>query len=216
MQPDDQIALDKQTRDAETRDVSVREPVEEALRTVADVARCVLWYADVEDRGGPLAHWDTRLVSEDAARRVMPVALAPGENYLQAAYHSRIYADEAAYNALVQAQLNKNEGFGAEFQCRMADGSIRWFHEEVHIEPTGEHRWRAVGVAVDITEQKQLEERVHAAQERLEHVVGSSPAVLFLLARTGRDLTPTWMSGNIEAMRRSCRSPSRRPRLPGR
>jgi two-component system cell cycle sensor histidine kinase/response regulator CckA len=170
------------------------------MEVVASLARCVLWYANIEDTGGALARWDTHFVSEEAARRVMPVAELPGHTYVQSAYLARIYEDERQYEAMVQEQLEKNEGFSSEFRCRMKDGSIRWFSEDVHIERAGPGRWRAVGVSLDITERRELEEQVRQAREHLERVVTSSPAVLFTAESAEPGAPLTWISPNVEEM----------------
>ena len=52
----------------------------------------------------------------------------------------------------------------------------------------------------DITERKQAEEKLRAAQQRLQHVVSSSPAVLFTLAVEGETLRPIWVSDNLQEM----------------
>jgi hypothetical protein len=50
----------------------------------------------------------------------------------------------------------------------------------------------------DITERKRAEEALREAQQRLQRVVSSSPAVLYTLKVEGRVLVPTWVSENIE------------------
>jgi len=50
----------------------------------------------------------------------------------------------------------------------------------------------------DITERKQADEALREAQERLQHVVSSSPTVLYSLAVDGQTLTPRWVSANVE------------------
>lgn len=47
---------------------------------------------------------------------------------------------------------------------------------------------------------KQTEAELRQSQQRLEHVVTSSPAVLFTLVQDGEILRPTWISGNVREM----------------
>jgi PAS domain S-box-containing protein len=139
----------------------------EQVRAVTAAARCILWHARVEDRGGPFPEWETQIVDEEAARRAMPVAVAPGESFIHAAYHCRIYEDHDRYNAMVAERLRRNEGFEAEFRCRMADGSVRWFVERVSVTPVAPGKWWAVGVTVDITDRKRVEDELKASSEQL-------------------------------------------------
>src|SRR5258707_10991292 len=50
----------------------------------------------------------------------------------------------------------------------------------------------------DITERKQAEEALREAQQRLQHVVSSSPSVLYALTVEGQTLVPRWVSANVE------------------
>ena len=53
----------------------------------------------------------------------------------------------------------------------------------------------------DITERRRAEQDLRAAQERLAHVVASSPAVLYSLKVEGGTLaTPAWVSENVERL----------------
>jgi PAS domain S-box-containing protein len=56
------------------------------------------------------------------------------------------------------------------------------------------------GYIRDLTERKNAEKALLAAQERLQHVVSTSPAVLYTLAVHGKELSHTWTSENITAM----------------
>jgi PAS domain S-box-containing protein len=49
-------------------------------------------------------------------------------------------------------------------------------------------------------ERKQAEKALRAAQQRLQHVVASSPAVLYTLGVDGEHLFPTWVSDNVQEM----------------
>jgi two-component system cell cycle sensor histidine kinase/response regulator CckA len=52
----------------------------------------------------------------------------------------------------------------------------------------------------DVTERKQAEEALREAQQRLQHVVSSSPTVLYSLAVEDRTLAPSWVSANVERL----------------
>jgi PAS domain S-box-containing protein len=55
-------------------------------------------------------------------------------------------------------------------------------------------------LASDVTERQRLETRFRETQERLRHVVASSPAVLYILAGEGENLRPSWVSENVQDM----------------
>ncbi|VTR91530.1 multi-sensor hybrid histidine kinase : Putative uncharacterized protein OS=uncultured Desulfobacterium sp. GN=N47_I07080 PE=4 SV=1: PAS_9: PAS_8: PAS_4: PAS_9: PAS_4: PAS_9: PAS_3: PAS_4: PAS_3: HisKA: HATPase_c: Response_reg [Gemmata massiliana] len=58
-----------------------------------------------------------------------------------------------------------------------------------------------VGFAVDVTDRRVAEEALRRAQERLRHVISSSPAVLFTLTvEGGRVGGIAWMSENVRGM----------------
>src|SRR5207249_4669267 len=44
----------------------------EGLRAIAARAPCILWYAEVEDRGDPWLHWTLRMADVEAAQRFLP------------------------------------------------------------------------------------------------------------------------------------------------
>src|SRR5260221_2705641 len=50
----------------------------------------------------------------------------------------------------------------------------------------------------DITERKRSEQALREAQQRLQHVVSSSPSVLYSLTAEGRKLVPRWVSANVD------------------
>jgi PAS domain S-box-containing protein len=61
-------------------------------------------------------------------------------------------------------------------------------------------RHHAAELEVKVAERNRLEGQFLQAQQRLQHVVASSPAVLFTLVGEGEDLRPTWMSENVRTM----------------
>jgi signal transduction histidine kinase len=125
-----------------------------------DHARCILWYATVEDRDGRSLRWDLHVVNEDAARRLLPVAQPPGHSglpYVPCWYESRLPEDKARMKEFAAREVRAGRSYTQEFRCRRADGDIRWLVEDVQIQPLGPGRWRAVGVCMDITERKRAE-----------------------------------------------------------
>ncbi|MDB6068602.1 MAG: Multi-sensor signal transduction histidine kinase [Pedosphaera sp.] len=91
-----------------------------------------------------------------------------------------------------------------------------WAHEHRLLTPQRVVRWvrvRAapvlsaeevptgyVGTVEDISAGKRAADALVAAQERLQHLVSSSPAVIYSLKVHGDELLPTWVSENIALM----------------
>ena len=57
-----------------------------------------------------------------------------------------------------------------------------------------------VGQVQDITERKRAEEALRQAQNRLQYLVSSSPAILFTLLVEGENVRLTWVSNNIREL----------------
>jgi PAS domain S-box-containing protein len=86
-----------------------------------------------------------------------------------------------------------------EGQHRRKDGSL--FPIEVHVSYIRDPRDYLVAVVRDITERKQSEESLRQAQQRLAHVIASSPSVLFTLTVEGDQIRGiSWISDNLREM----------------
>jgi PAS domain S-box-containing protein len=129
----------------------------EGLRAIAARARCLLWYAEVEDRGEPALHWTLRVADEEAARRFLPVIMPFGHSYGRALSEARLPEDRARM-VWGDEEIRAGRSYRQEFRVRDASGNIRWLTEDVQIEEVGPNRWYAVGVCVDTTERKRAEE----------------------------------------------------------
>jgi two-component system NtrC family sensor kinase len=73
--------------------------------------------------------------------------------------------------ALIEKQREASDEFRAEYRVRAKDGSWRWIHAHGRVVPSSDPNGgtRMAGVHLDITERKEGENRLHAA-ERLESV----------------------------------------------
>ncbi len=144
------------------------------VRTRQDVARitssaqCLLWYGNGREVGEEMVDLRIEMADEEAAQRAFPVARKPGEPYVAAWLRSRLQEDGARTDEYGSQEMRAGRGYRQEFRHRMANGEIRWLSEAVHVESVGPGRWRAVGVCMDVTEIKRVEEALAEERSRLE------------------------------------------------
>jgi PAS domain S-box-containing protein len=180
---------------------------EAELRYLATHARCLIWHGTVYDDG----HWDTEVVDEEAAQAFLPLEMDPGERYTRAWYRHRLPEGKRLTDAVSTEALRTGKPeYSAEFGCRSRSGEVRWFSEQVHVEPLDPGMWRVIGVCVDITERRQAaEERValtaRIAEESqrqrafLRDVLYSVSEGRLRLCETAADL-PAPLPGAVEAV----------------
>ena len=147
---------------------------EQTWRLVASNARCLLWYADIQEVGDPhRLGWDLHIVDEAAARRFLPLdQVSPDEPYLAAWNRSRGEGRELS-DEYAASEIRANRSYSREFPCRLKGGVVRWLQEDVQVEPLAPNRWRAVGVCTDITARKQVEDALRSAQQEAVDVLES-------------------------------------------
>jgi PAS domain S-box-containing protein len=152
------------------RNISEVKRAEERLRHIITSARCLLWYAIVEEDDA--LRWDMYIPDEQTAHNFLPIRVQEGQTYAQAWRENILpedwqHIDEISRQAIHNGQL----GYSYEFRCRLDGGEIRWLHENVQIKPLTPGRYSLVGVCTDITEQKQAEATLQRANELLEQRV---------------------------------------------
>lgn len=139
-------------------DITDRKKSEEGLRLIAKNAQCLLWHAELREQPDGRITWDTIMSDEEAAQRLFPVAKSLDQPYAYHWHRSRLESDKIRTDAYCTACVRAGQSYRQEFRCRGLDGKIRWFAEQVNIEPLEAGRWRAVGVTSDITDHKRAEE----------------------------------------------------------
>jgi PAS domain S-box-containing protein len=171
-------------------DITERKRSEDAIRYIARSAHCLLWYAEIEERADGSIAWQLQMSDEEAAQRLLPIEVPPGERWPQAWYFSRIEPDRRRTDEYGGAQLRANRDYRQEYRCRTRDGDLRWLAEDVHLEPlapgpAGQRRWRAVGVCTDVTDRKRVEEALREREQRFRALVENSSDAVALMDDRG-------------------------------
>jgi two-component system CheB/CheR fusion protein len=160
---------------------------QEGLRYVSQHAHCLLWFADIVDDGTPSLLWTIHACDDDAAQRFFPLHVPAGERYTGVWHRSRLPEDRARTDAYGVAQVRAGQSYSQEFRCRRRDGAVRWLHEEVQIETVAPGRWKAVGVCIDVTDRKVLEEDLRQRAVALAEADRAKDQFLAMLAHELRN-----------------------------
>ena len=97
-------------------------------------------------------------------------------------FRHRIYPEDQAlvWKAVADAR-QKREPFTAEFRVLHLDGTVRWVTEggQFYYSANGD-AVRMLGMAVDITERKQAEQRLRESEERFRLVANTAPVKIWM------------------------------------
>ena len=154
-----------------------------------------------------LGHWEQdletgRIRSSDETYRIF--GLHPQEDLRTwAAWQQHLHPDDRSLRAAaIERALRHGPRYLVEYRVVRPNGDIRVVHSQAEVEsdPTGRPR-RLFGILQDVTEQRRADHARRAAEHRLEHVVASSPAMLFTLQVDGARFGGIgWMSENVQTI----------------
>jgi PAS domain S-box-containing protein len=154
-----------------------------------------------------VGHWENdldtgRITASDEVYRIF--GLRPQEDLQTwAAWQEHLHPEDRSLRAAAIAEaLRQGPHYEAEYRVLRPDGDVRVVHSEGEVarDEAGRPR-RLFGVVQDITEGRRAHQAQRAAEQRLHHVVASSPAVLFTLRVEGGEIRGIdWMSENVAAM----------------
>jgi adenylate cyclase len=110
----------------------------------------------------------------------------------------RVHPDDLPGVEAEAANLFKKGRHTVEYRFLRKDGTYFWVNDEQRLvrDESGQPL-EVVGSWSDVTERKLAEAAVAAAQERIEHLLASSPAVIYSFKATG-DYAPTFISQNVK------------------
>lgn len=147
---------------------------EQLLRSVIEVGEVGLWDLDLQSGA---ATWSDRFF------RMM--GYSPHE--VEPAYHSGLdhihRDDQEAEDAKVKACMEAREDYASEFRVINPDNTVRWLRARARFsyDPDGEPV-RMIGAAIDITEQKELQDRLGVLVAELQHRTRNLVAVIRSMA----------------------------------
>nr|WP_227625134.1 PAS domain S-box protein [Fimbriimonas ginsengisoli] len=145
-------------------DVTEQKKAQEETSQVLSSAHCLLWQAEVTETATDF-DWNLEFRNPEAAQQFLPVEIPNGGSYTDGFYRARPQEHSESINRLSSMALSSGQsGYQQEFSVRTANGDLRWLSEDVHIEQSGEGRWRLTGVCTDITERKRVEDSMSKVQ----------------------------------------------------
>jgi PAS domain S-box-containing protein len=100
--------------------------------------------------------------------------------------------DRASVSASFMRWLAGSDGrpYDVEYRIVRPDGTIRWIHDRgALIRDQRGRPYRASGVAEDITERKQMEDRLRASEQMWRAAFENSPTMFFLMDAAGKVLS---------------------------
>jgi PAS domain S-box-containing protein len=154
------------------QDISAIRQAAEDMRSILAGARCIVWHSDtVLDGGEYRSHLTVPEV--EAAQRLLPLDIAPGQTYADAWTRCKLPEDQEPSNQEARRALESGlPGYYLEFRCLPKTGEIRWLAESVQIDQISANHWRLVGVCTDITDRKR-------AEAELQGIAAGIPGILW-------------------------------------
>jgi adenylate cyclase len=122
------------------------------------------------------------------------------EEYLQNAdfWRSRVHPDDLARVEAESTAFYKNGRHTVEYRFLKKDGSYCWVNDAQQLIRDQQcQAFEVIGSWSDVTRRRQAEEAAAAANERVQHLLARSPAVIYAFEASG-DYKPTFISQNIK------------------
>ena len=126
-----------------------------------------------------LSDWVLTYVSD----RVVSVLGYSPEDFMSGVefWRTHVHPDGLRANPTIVQELWRKGQLSYTYQFQHKDGDYRWIREEAIV--TRDENGRPIevnGYWVDVTERRRLEEELRASRERLEYIITSNPALIFV------------------------------------
>ncbi|HEY3321518.1 MAG TPA: PAS domain-containing protein [Planctomycetota bacterium] len=167
------------------RDVTEHMRAESNLRDVISRAQCVLWHAEVTEKDGVLV-WNMHLFTSEPIRRWL--GLDQSGSTASEVWGKRIAPEDLPEmnRRALEALRSGQAGYTQEFRMHGVDGSERWMAENVGVTPIGPGTWSLVGVVLDITERRRVEQALRQSEFLLRQVLDTNPNIIRLRDARGK------------------------------
>jgi len=170
-------------------EVEARRRTEQDRAVLAAGARCLIWRAEVSEGDGPHLDWKVTFPDEESARKFLPIAQPPGIPFKDAYYRARLHEDRYRCDWLGTEAIRAGRSYEQDFRMRMADGSVRWLHEDLRVEALEVgRRWSVVAVCTDITERKLAEDALVQSEDRFRQLADSMPQIAWVQDPDGKNV----------------------------
>jgi PAS domain S-box-containing protein len=109
-----------------------------------------------------------------------------------------VHPDDLAAVEVQSVQLFKNDRHTIEYRFLKKDGNYCWVVDEQRLSRSQDGQpVEVVGSWSDISDRKWAEEEAAATRDRIDHLLASSPAVIYSFKASG-DYAPTFISRNLK------------------
>ncbi|GKS56983.1 hypothetical protein YTPLAS18_05100 [Nitrospira sp.] len=112
----------------------------------------------------------------------------PNSAFLEnpALWAARLHPDDRERVLSAFDQIEKTEQIAIEYRWQVADGTYRWFHDNAVLQDDSDGTGKQLaGVWLDITTQREAEDRLRQVNERLSALVSASPVGIVILDEAG-------------------------------
>ncbi|MDP6699204.1 MAG: PAS domain S-box protein, partial [Candidatus Latescibacteria bacterium] len=134
------------------------------FQQVFDQTHFIAWEAYVERAAEHEFAWHLRILNEKTAQRFLPLDTSGDKTYADAWHLSRPVEDRMRIDSISRLALNTgDERYTNQFRSVDRIGQQHYFLETAQVTAIEEKRWRVVGVANDISQIREAEQRFQTA-----------------------------------------------------